>query len=126
MTIQGSKIGSSEAAATPVAAVEHVAHPTARSKVDPLQSIHAAQQQAAKSQQDLQQLRDAVAARLDQYLKESGRDVEFSVDDAAHATVITVRRTDTGEVIRQYPSEEALALLRRLNAHSGTFLDLMA
>jgi len=37
-----------------------------------------------------------------------------------------VRRADTGEVVRQYPTEDALSLLRRLNEQSGTLVDLMA
>jgi flagellar protein FlaG len=126
MTIQGSNVGSSDVTATPVAAVERVDSATARHRVDPAQVAKAVRQQVARPQEDLRALRDAVAARLDQFLKESGRDLEFRVDDAAHATVITVRRADTGEVVRQYPTEEALALLRRLNANSGTFLDLEA
>lgn len=77
-------------------------------------------------QEDLRRVRAAIAERLDEFLRESGRSVEFRVDDDAHATVITVRRADTGEVVRQYPTEEALALLRRLNEQSGTFLDLIA
>jgi uncharacterized FlaG/YvyC family protein len=40
--------------------------------------------------------------------------------------VITVRRADTGEVVRQYPTEEALTLLRRLNERSGTLLEAFA
>ena len=125
MTISGSKIGSREAAA--VAAVsERVETSAPRRRAEPVQVVKADPQQVVKSQEDLRQLRDAVAARLDQYLKESGREVQFRVDDAAHATVITVRRADTGEVVRQYPTEDALALLRRLNANSGTFLDLTA
>jgi flagellar protein FlaG len=126
MTIQGSKIGSNDVTTAPVAAVERADPSTARIKVDPVQVAQAVQQQVARPQEDLRRLRDAIAQRLDQYMKESGRDVEFRVDDAAHATVITVRRADTGEIVRQYPTEEALALLRRLNANSGTFLDMMA
>jgi flagellar protein FlaG len=76
--------------------------------------------------QDLSQVQQQIAARLQEFLRSSGRDLEFRVDDVAHATVITVRRSDTGEVVRQYPTEEALALLRRLNEQSGTFLDVTA
>jgi uncharacterized FlaG/YvyC family protein len=52
--------------------------------------------------------------------------VEYRVDVDAGTTVITVRRSDSGEVVRQFPSEEALAWLRRLNERSGTFLDALA
>jgi len=74
-------------------------------------------------QRDLNQTVQAVARQLEDYLRRSGRDLSFRVDEAAGATVVTVRDTSTGEVIRQMPSEEALRLLRRLNEGSATLLD---
>lgn len=63
-----------------------------------------------------------VAEQLREYLQSTERDLEFSVDSAADTTVITVRDA-SGEVIRQIPSEEALRLMRRLNAESGTLIN---
>ena len=76
--------------------------------------------------EDPRELTARIAERLDKFLKDSGRDVEYRVDADAGTTVITVRRSDSGEVVRQFPSEEALAWLRRLNEQSGTFLDTLA
>jgi flagellar protein FlaG len=126
MTIQGSKIDSSTPVGAVAAVSERTAAPAAPAKIAPVAPVHAVHEQPPKPQQDLREIRAVVARRLEQFLKESGRDVEFRIDDSAHATVITVRRADTGEVVRQYPTEEALALLRRLNEQSGTFLDLIA
>ena len=126
MTIQGSKIDSSNLATAAAVAAERVAVVAAPARVAPVAPVHAVQQQPPRTQEDLREVQASVARRLEQFLKDSGRDVEFRVDDAAHATVITVRRADTGEVVRQYPTEEALALLRRLNERSGTFLDIIA
>ena len=81
---------------------------------------------AAAPREDARELSARIAERLQNYLKDSGRDVEYRVDADAGATVITVRRSDTGEVVRQFPSEEALAWLQRLNEQSGTFLDALA
>jgi flagellar protein FlaG len=75
---------------------------------------------------DMSALRAQIAQRLDEYVRESGRSLEFRVDSSAHATVITVRRADTGEVVRQFPTEEALAFLQRLNEQSGTFFEAFA
>jgi flagellar protein FlaG len=125
MTIQGSKVDSSSPATVAAPATERVAVAATPVRVVPVAPVQTVQKQPPKPQEDLRQVRADVARRLEQFLKESGRDVEFRVDDAAHATVITVRRADTGEVVRQFPTEEALALLRRLNEQSGTFLDLM-
>ena len=76
--------------------------------------------------EDVREVTARVARQLEKYLKDSGRNVEYRVDADAGATVITVRRADTGEVVRQFPSEEALAWLHRLNEHSGTFLNAFA
>ena len=76
--------------------------------------------------EDVREVTARVARQLEEYLKDSGRNVEYRVDADAGATVITVRRADTGEVVRQFPSEEALAWLHRLNEHSGTFLNAFA
>lgn len=128
MTIQGSKIDSSSPAVAAVAAVERAAAPAEPPHAGHPAPANSGPQKAPppQPQEDLRRVRAAIAERLDEFLRESGRSVEFRVDDDAHATIITVRRADTGEVVRQYPTEEALALLRRLNEQSGTFLDLIA
>lgn len=126
MTIPGSKIDSSAPAVAGMAPAERIAAPVERKQVvEPAAPAFTVPQTEAKVLSQ-EQMRAVVAARLDQFMKESGRSVDFRVDHDAHATVITVRRADTGEVVRQFPTEEALALLRRLNEQSGTFLDLIA
>ncbi|MEP7311482.1 MAG: flagellar protein FlaG [Pseudomonadota bacterium] len=80
---------------------------------------------AKQGQRDLRQTLQDVAQHLEDYLRRSGRDLSFRVDEGAGATVVTVRDASTGEIIRQMPSEEALRLLRRLNEGSATLLDRM-
>lgn len=60
----------------------------------------------------------AAARQIDSYLRSVGREVEFRVDEDTDLTVVTVRNTATGEVIRQIPSEEALQLARHLESGS--------
>jgi flagellar protein FlaG len=79
----------------------------------------------APTRQELRAIQAEVAERLSAYLKESGRALEFRVDEGADATVTTIRRADTGEVVRQFPTEQALAWMRRMNAQSGTFFDAL-
>lgn len=66
---------------------------------------------------------EAIAASIQAYLQRNGRNLEFRVDDATGHTVITVRDASTGDVIRQIPNEEALAIAQRLTANSGTLVD---
>jgi flagellar protein FlaG len=53
---------------------------------------------------------EAVAQRLETYLKSVSRSLEFRVDAGSGRTVISVRDADTGELIRQIPGEEVLRL----------------
>ena len=61
---------------------------------------------------------ERVAQDLDSYMKSVGRSIEFKVDKASGRTVITVRDSHTGELIRQIPSEEVLRLARGTDAKS--------
>jgi flagellar protein FlaG len=56
----------------------------------------------------------AAAAQIDSYLKSVGRNLDIHVDHDTGRTVVVVRDTSTGDVIRQIPSEEALRLARSL------------
>jgi flagellar protein FlaG len=130
MTIQGMKtdpvtvVSSVAAIATPSPVVAE--KPIAEKK--PERPVFAAPspQRHAPTPDEFREIRAAVAARLEQYLADSGRNLEFTIDTQTHATVITVRRADTGEVVRQFPNEEALTMMRQLSEHSGTLLDLKA
>jgi flagellar protein FlaG len=74
--------------------------------------------------QDMNAAVRAAARQIDSYLKSVGRELEFRVDEDTGETVVTVRDTATGDVIRQIPNEEVLRLARHLNAGSGALLDL--
>lgn len=58
-------------------------------------------------------LNEAVS-RLREQAQSVQRNLEFSVDDASGETVVKVVASDTGEVIRQIPSEVALKLAESL------------
>jgi flagellar protein FlaG len=67
-----------------------------------------------------------VAERIRQYLRESGRELDFRVDADTKRTVVTVRDQTTGEVIRQIPSEEILRIARSLPTPLEHMVDLRA
>ncbi|TVR45138.1 MAG: flagellar protein FlaG [Planctomycetota bacterium] len=52
----------------------------------------------------------------------TGRALSFEVDEEKKGIIVTVK-DDEGEIIRQIPSEEVLALRRRLEDLVGVFLD---
>jgi flagellar protein FlaG len=81
------------------------------------------QQAGAQSQYDPKQVLEAVAKQLQQFLQSSQRAVEFRVDADTGAQVITVRDANTGEIIRQMPSEEVLRVMRNLYDAQGSLLN---
>jgi len=64
--------------------------------------------------------------KLNKLILDQQRDVAFSVDEEANTTVIKVFRTKTGELIKQYPPEEILAMKARLRKNVGWLIDKKA
>lgn len=60
-----------------------------------------------------QELEDAVKD-LQEFVNSSRRDLGFSIDDSTGTLVVKVIATESGEVIRQLPSEAALKLAQSL------------
>jgi flagellar protein FlaG len=56
----------------------------------------------------------AAVTRLNDYVQNVQRNLEFSVDKETGCTVVTVRDGETNEVIRQIPPEKMLAVMRAL------------
>ena len=53
-----------------------------------------------------------VAADMEKFVRDSGRNLQFKVDDNTGRVVVRVVDTVSGDVIRQIPSEELLRLAR--------------
>lgn len=87
-------------------------------------AVNSSAQPAPAAAADALAALQAAARQIDSYLQSVGREVEFRVDDDTDMTVVTVRNTATGEVVRQIPSEEALQLARHLEAGSSALLSL--
>lgn len=76
-----------------------------------------AAQQAAKARAE------AIARQLQDYMRSTERELEFSIDEDTGVPVVAVRDGVTGELIRQMPSDEALRILRYLDVGQPTVLD---
>jgi flagellar protein FlaG len=66
----------------------------------------------------------SAAKQIESFLKSMGRTLEFRVDAETNRTVVTVRDSESGEVIRQIPGDEVLQLARRLAAGGGGLVNL--
>ncbi|CEA06034.1 flagellar protein FlaG protein [Pseudomonas saudimassiliensis] len=65
---------------------------------------------------------EVTVAELNETFRAADRDISFSLDDDSGRIVVTVADRETGNVIRQIPSEEALALSEKLSEVSGLLL----
>ena len=58
---------------------------------------------------------EAAVANIREYVQATRRNIDFSVDDGAGRVVVHVTDAESGNVIRQIPSEEALRLAENLS-----------
>ena len=61
-----------------------------------------------------------------EFVQASQRNLDFSIDDSTGKVVVKVIATDSGEVIRQIPSEAALKLAQNLSDASSLLFDSKA
>lgn len=53
---------------------------------------------------------EVIVQDINEFARQTSRNLEFSVDDSSGRIIVTVRESDSGDVIRQIPSEEMLAI----------------
>ncbi|AIR90065.1 flagellar protein FlaG [Pseudomonas cremoricolorata] len=74
----------------------------------------------AATREDLEK----AVGKIREFASDNHRNLDFSIDDSTGKVVVKVVATDTGEVVRQIPSETALKLAQNLNdANSLLFKD---
>jgi flagellar protein FlaG len=85
---------------------------TAPSNAEAQSSVAVAQ--VASQQPSSQQLQNAVDG-INQAMRQSNQNLEFSVDPGTKKPIVKMVDTQTGELIRQFPSEETLAIARSID-----------
>ncbi|OOZ42236.1 hypothetical protein BOW53_00610 [Solemya pervernicosa gill symbiont] len=73
----------------------------------------------------MEELQDAVT-RINDHMQVIRRNLSFNLDDESGETVIKVIDSDTDEVIRQLPTEEAMKLSKQLEQASGSLISAEA
>ncbi|MNR16241.1 flagellar protein FlaG [compost metagenome] len=61
-----------------------------------------------------------------EFIQSTQRNLDFSIDDSTGMVVVKVVATESGEVIRQIPSETALKLAQNLSDASSLLFDSKA
>ena len=69
-----------------------------------------------------QNLKEAVSL-LNQQMSAGNRDLGFRMDDVLNAPVVTVRSDQTGEVIRQIPTEVVVRIAHSIEKMKGMFVN---
>jgi flagellar protein FlaG len=99
---------------------------SARARPAPQQQPAAAQTQSQPAEAaDPARIRQA-AETLNRQLEASAQNLRFSLDESTGKLIVRVVDTATGDVIRQVPSEELLAINRSLDRLQGLLLDQQA
>lgn len=57
--------------------------------------------------------------RLNEMMRDNGRNLNFSMDEASDRVVITVKNTETGEIVRQIPDATMLRVSHNLENVKG-------
>ncbi|WP_338920069.1 flagellar protein FlaG [Pseudomonas silesiensis] len=75
-----------------------------------------------KHEHDTEKVKSAVKA-IEKFLGSTRRDLEFSMDEESGRIVVKVIASETGELIRQIPSEEALRIAHSLSNVNSLLFD---
>ena len=61
--------------------------------------------------------------RLNEQMRDGGRNVTFAMDDTLGRPIVVVRKEDTGEVIRQIPNEAVVKVAHNMAALKGLLMN---
>lgn len=86
----------------------------------------AASSEPAKVEEPQRVALEKAVTDIREFVQASQRNLDFSIDDSTGKVVVKVIATDSGEVIRQIPSETALKLAQNLSDASSLLFDSKA
>jgi len=85
---------------------------------------NAYEQKTQDQQQPLEREQlEEMAQQLQDFMGGMNRSLQFKVDEDSGRDVIKVLDKNSGEVIKQYPSEEVLSLVSKLSESAGILID---
>ena len=66
---------------------------------------------------------EVTIGRLNEQMRDGGRNVTFAMDEALGRPIVVVRKLDTGEVIRQIPNEVVVKVAHNIEALKGMLMN---
>ncbi|MFN3357707.1 MAG: flagellar protein FlaG [Pseudomonas sp.] len=100
-----------------------VAPPSAPAQVTADKSVNKVQETAAPGKEPERADLEKAVTDIREFVQAAQRSLDFSIDDSTHRVVVKVIATDSGEVIRQIPSETALKLAQNLSSASNVLFN---
>jgi flagellar protein FlaG len=94
----------------------------APAKAAPKQEVPSQAERRAEAEAQRRELKQAIE-RMNQQAIKDGRKLNFAMDEVTDQMVITVRKAETGEVIRQIPSEAVLRVAHNMEKLKGLVHD---
>jgi flagellar protein FlaG len=125
LTDEDKQIGQSGATLTQ-RAVDDVNKTDEQGSQNQLNNQYAQQGTETNSSQNQQLEREQlekVAQQLQEFMGEMSRSLQFQVDEDSGRDVIKILDKSSGDVIKQYPSEEVLSLVSKLSESAGILID---
>ncbi len=107
-------------------ASQQTANPSAHAQpvsgaTDAVKAVETVTKDAAKAPSSAQRNEEVKQSveKINKTIQALARNLQFSVDEDTKMNVVKVIDTDTKDVIRQFPSEEALAIAKALDKLQG-------
>ena len=82
-----------------------------------------AKSQVPVDMERMKQNLEATIGRLNEQMRDGGRNVTFAIDEALGRPIVVVRKEDTGEVIRQIPNEVVVKVAHNIEALKGLLMN---
>lgn len=82
-------------------------------------SVQTAVKLAESRQEFNREEREKMVAQMNEFVTSINKGVAFRVDEGSGRDVVTIYETHSGNIIRQFPDEELLVVLRRLAEHTA-------
>lgn len=106
----------------PAAPTKEAVDAAAPAKVAPKQEVPSQAERRAEADAQRRELKQAIE-RMNQQAMKDGRKLNFAMDEVTDQMVITVRKAESGEVIRQIPSEAVLRVAHNMEQLKGLVHD---
>jgi flagellar protein FlaG len=121
MNIDTSNASSPPRVALPEVAATGVRQPGVQAKAAEAAGPSQAAENPDKKAPDKHEVKRAVE-KISEFVSSTQSELNFSIDDASGSQIVKIMDTQTKQVIRQFPSEEAVAIARALDKLQGLLI----